>query len=73
MERVSFVQLPLIVKIAVGVAFFDAWMSLEEFVINREGLWRFMPFYRTDTACAWDLAVALIIVAGLWRLSMRRG
>lgn len=73
MPRLSFHQLPLVVRIAVGVAFYNAWWSIEEFVINRSGLWRYMPLYRTDNACAWDLAVGSIIVFGLWRASHRGG
>ncbi len=69
MQRLSFHQLPLAARIAVGVAFFNAWWSIEEFVINRSGLWRYMPLYRTGSACAWDLAVGSIIVVCLWRAS----
>jgi hypothetical protein len=72
METLSFRQLPLVVKIAVGVGFFTTWMCLEEFVIDRKGLWKYMPYYRVGDACLWDLAVALTIVFGLWRLSRRR-
>jgi hypothetical protein len=71
METVPFRQMPMIVKVGVGTAFFDAWMSLEEFVIDRHGLWRYMPYYRVGEACVWDLAVGLLIVVGLWRLSWR--
>ncbi len=71
MERLIFKQLPLVIKIAVWIAFFNAWLSIEEFVINREGLWRYMPFYKVADACVWDLVVALIITVGLWRASRR--
>jgi hypothetical protein len=72
MERLIFKQLPLVIKIAAWIAFFNAWLSIEEFVINREGLWRYMPFYKVADACVWDLVVALIITVGLWH-SSRRG
>jgi hypothetical protein len=72
METLPFKQLPMTVKVAVGIAFNNAWWSLEEFVINRHGLWRHMPYYRVDDACVWDLAVALVIIVGLWQLSRRR-
>jgi len=71
MERLIFKQLPLVIKIAVWIAFFNAWLSIEEFVINREGLWRYMPFYKVADACVWDLVVALIVTVGLWRASRR--
>jgi hypothetical protein len=67
MERLIFKQLPLVIKIAVWIAFFNAWLSIEEFVINRQGLWKYMPFYNVADACVWDLVVALIITVGLWR------
>ena len=69
MERLTFKQLPLVIKIAVWIAFFNAWLSIEEFVINRQGLWKYMPFYNVADACVWDLVVALIITVGLWRAS----
>ena len=72
MGTVSFRQLPLIAKVAVGIAFYNAWVSFEEFVIDRVGLWRYMPYYRVGEACVWDLAVALLVIGGLWRLSWQR-
>jgi hypothetical protein len=72
MGTVSFKQLPLIAKVAVGIAFYNAWVSFEEFVIDRVGLWRYMPYYRVGEACVWDLAVALLVIVGLLRLSWQR-
>jgi hypothetical protein len=72
MQTLAFSQLPLAVKIAVGVAFNNAWWSLEEFVINRSQLWKYMPYYKVDDACAWDLAVAVITTFAIWRASRRR-
>jgi hypothetical protein len=71
MNRLSFRQLPLIVKIAVGVVFNNAWWSIEEFVIDRRGLWKYMPYYRVANPCVWDLFVALTTSLVLWRLSRR--
>jgi len=73
MGTVSFRELPTVVKVATGVAFFTLWMCLEEFVINRSGFWRYLPYYKRDDACVWDLAVSVLIVAGLWALSRSRG
>ena len=44
MERLPFRQMPFVVKVAVGVAFYDLWWLMEEFFINRVGLFQFMPF-----------------------------
>jgi len=73
MRTVSFRELPMVVKVATGVAFFTLWMCLEEFVIDRSGFWRYMPYYKKGDACVWDLAVFLLIVTGLWGLSRSRG
>ena len=67
--NVSFGQLPLVAKIAVGLTFNNAWWCTEEFFINRYGIWRYMPFYRANDPCLWDLAFALLTLFGLWRLS----
>ncbi len=69
MGPLAFRQLPLAVKIAVGLVFFNAWWSIEEFVINREGLWKYMPYYKVAGACVWDLAVAVVISFAIWRAS----
>ena len=71
MQTLSFQQLPLTVKIASWVVFNNAWWSIEEFVIDRRGLWRYMPYYRVANPCVWDLAVALIVGLAIWRASRR--
>ena len=71
METLSFQQLPFVVKIAIWVVFNNAWWSIEEFVIDRKGLWRYMPYYRVGNGCVWDLAVALIVGFAIWRVSHR--
>ena len=60
-------RLPLIVKVAVALTFFNSWVLFEETVIDRHGLWRFLPFYHVGLFCAWDvLALAVIIAAVAW-------
>ena len=71
METLLFRQLPLAVKIAIWVVFNNAWWSIEEFVIDRVGLWKYMPYYRKAEGCVWDLAVALITGFVVWRASRR--
>jgi len=73
MGTVPFNQLPIIVRVGLGVAFNNAWWSIEEFVIDRHSLWRYMPYYRVADPCVWDLAVALITIVGLWWLSRKKG
>ena len=72
MERLTFRQLPMIAKMAVGIAFLEAWISLEQLVIEPTGLWHYMPFYRVGGFCVYDLTATVLVVAGLWRLSRQR-
>jgi hypothetical protein len=72
MGTVTFRQLPMIAKVAIGIAFLEAWVSLEQLVIEPTGLWHYMPFYRVGGFCVYDFTVALLVVAGLWRLSRQR-
>jgi hypothetical protein len=71
MERLLFRQLPWAVRLAVGVAYYNAWVCIEEFIIDRNGLWKYMPYYRKGEGCVWDLAVGLIIAFGIWHFSTR--
>jgi hypothetical protein len=71
-HTIPFRQVPHVVKIAVAVAFNNAWWSIEEFVIDRHGLWKFMPYYKVADPCVWDLGVALITVFAIWRASRPR-
>jgi hypothetical protein len=72
MGTVTFRQLPMIAKMAIGIAFLEAWVSLEQLVIEPTGLWHYMPFYRVGGFCVYDLTVTILVVAGLWRLSRQR-
>lgn len=71
MGTIQFGQLPLTAKIAILLAFNNAWWSIEEFVIDRSRLWHYMPGYRVADPCVWDLAVALLSIGGLWWLSRK--
>ena len=42
---------PLVVKAAVLVTFCNAWTLFEELVIDRYGLWRYLPFYQVGVFC----------------------
>lgn len=69
MQNLSFRQLPMVVRLAVGLVFNNAWWSIEEFVIDRKGLWKYMPYYRVGKACVWDLTVGLITIVAVWYAS----
>jgi hypothetical protein len=68
-DGIAFKQLPMIVKVAMWLVFNNAWWSIEEFVIDRRGLWKYMPYYRVANACVWDLAVGVIVALVIWRAS----
>jgi len=72
MKQVSFAELPWTVRVILGLATFNLWWSFEEFVIDRFGVWRYLPDYKFGRLCVWDLTVALVIAAVIWRLSARR-
>jgi len=72
MQALWFKHLPLMAKVAIGMTFLNTWVLFEEIVVDRQGLWRYMPFYRVGDFCVWDLTIGLLIVAWLWRLSSKR-
>ena len=57
---------PTVVKVAVFVSFFSAWVLFEELIIDRYGLWHYLPFYRVGLFCAWDVLALAIIGLGLF-------
>ena len=60
-------RLPLIAKIAIAMAFLNTWVLFEETVVDRYGLWRYMPLYRVGLFCAWDAAVFSVTLLILLR------
>ena len=61
-------RLPWIVRIAVALSFFNSWVLFEETIVDRHGLWRYMPFYKVGLFCAWDLAALdnLVLLEERW-------
>ena len=45
---------------------------IEEFVIDRHELWKYMPYYKVGDPCVWDLTVAVIITVALCWASAER-
>jgi hypothetical protein len=60
-------KMPSIVKFAVWLTFLNTWVMFEEFIVDREGLWRYMPFYRVGKFCPWDVAAMVIFGFIVWR------
>src|SRR2546429_3258508 len=53
-------HLPLIAKIAIAMTFINTWVIFEETIVDRHGLWRYMPYYRVGLFCVWDAAVLAV-------------
>jgi hypothetical protein len=57
---------PLVVKVAVFLTFCNAWVLFEELVIDRHGLWHYLPFYKVGLFCVWDVLALAVIGLGLF-------
>ena len=77
MNKSTTPPLPLIAKIAIAMTVLNAWVIFEETVVDRHGLWRYMPFYRVGLFCVWDAAVLavtlLLLLVSVARSRRRNG
>ena len=77
MKKSTTPPLPLIGKIAIVMTFINSWVIFEETVVDRHGLWRYMPFYRVGLFCVWDAAVLavtlLLLLASVAPFRRRNG
>ena len=64
--------MPLVVRIAVALVFFDTWVIFEEGVVDRTGLWEVMPGYIKGRFCPWDLAALGIFLIPALLIATRR-
>lgn len=69
MAKLTFTEMPNVIKIAVALTWFEGWVLFEEIVVDRQGLWKYMPYYRVGETCVWDLGASLIIVGSLFLLN----
>ena len=70
MKTSTTLPLPLIAKIAIAMTVLNAWVLFEETIVDRHGLWRYMPYYRVGLFCVWDAAVFAVTLLLLF-LSVR--
>lgn len=68
---IQFYHLPGVVKVAVGLSYFQGWVLFEDHVVDTYGLWRYMPFYRVGEACPWDALAAVTIASVMWARGFR--
>jgi len=57
---------PRIVRIAVWLTFLNTWVLFEEIVVDRSGLWKYMPLYRVGRFCPWDVGAIVVISFIVW-------
>ena len=55
-----------IVKFAVWLTLFNTWVLFEETVVDRYGLWQYMPYYRVAKLCSWDIGVMAALGFLVW-------
>ena len=72
-SEASAVRIPRVVKFAVWLTFFNTWVLFEETVVDRYGLWPYMPYYRVAKLCSWDIgAMAALGLLVFWFLRGRK-
>ena len=71
MHNLQFHRLPLSARLATCLSFFLAWVMLAEFVIDRYGFDRYLPFYRVGDVCPYEFVV-LLAIAVFWMRAHRR-
>jgi hypothetical protein len=50
---------------------FNTWVLFEETIVDRYGLWQWMPYYRVARLCAWDIGAIVLLGVVVWRLFRR--
>lgn len=61
--------MPLWVRIAAALCVLNTWVLIAEFVIDRYGLDRYLPFYRYGDICIWDVVILAVVVVAYAILS----
>lgn len=62
---------PGIVQFAVWLTFFNTWVMIEEFIIDRNGWWEYLPYYHVGKLCAWDFGVMALLGFAVWKIFRR--
>ena len=64
-------RFPGIVTFAVWLTFFNTWVLFEETIVDRYGLWEYMPYYRVGKLCSWDIGAMALLGFLVWRAFRR--
>lgn len=62
---------PGVVRFATWLTFFNTWVMFEEFVVDRNGIWEYMPYYHVGKLCAWDIGAMAVLGFMVWRVFRR--
>lgn len=71
MNKIPFTAFPFATKLALMLVPFMGWVMFAEFVVDRNGWHRFLPFYRFGQICPYDILVLAILGIVWWRLEQR--
>ena len=63
-------SMPPLAQLTSFMTLFMAWVMFEEWVIDRHGLDRYLPFYRVGNLCLYDFGMVLML-GTLWFLLPR--
>ena len=63
MPKFRFADLPLFAQATSIMTLFMGWVMIEEWIIDRHGLDRYLPLYHVGNLCLYDLTVALALAA----------
>ena len=64
-------RVPGIVRFAIWLTFFNTWVLFEETIVDRYGLWEYMPYYRVGRLCSWDIGAMALLAFVVWRACRR--
>ena len=63
---------PGILRFATWLTFMNTWALFEEVVVDRYGLWKYMPYYRVAKFCTWDVGAMVVFGFVVWRSFQQR-
>ena len=55
-----------LLRFAIWLTLVNSWVLFEEIVVDRQGLWRYMPLYRVGTFCSWDALAMTLFGVLVW-------
>ena len=71
MQQIPFRSLPTLAKFGIGAGILFVWALFEREIIERFGIYQYMPLYRVDGICAWDILAIAVIYGSFIYLSRR--